>query len=114
MHAILDQYDFLERYQSFMNTFSAAEATNNFDGPDFKGNELFIIITLMVASLGSIALKDKSALAVTETWRLEREWKRLFTLSFKQHPVFWQSRPWCWPNSTLSTLVTKMTCGTTE
>lgn len=86
MHAILDQYDFLERYQSFMNTFSAAEATNNFDGPDFKGNELFIIITLMVASLGSIALKDKSALAVTETWRLEREWKRLFTPEFQTTP----------------------------
>lgn len=79
MYAVLDQYAYLEQYQNVMNALSSAEVTNNYDHPDLIGNELFIIISLLVASLGSLALKDKSAAAIAESWRIEREWKRLFT-----------------------------------
>lgn len=84
MHAVLDQYEFLEQYQQLMNRFSAAEHSGNFQS--MEGSELMVVMTIIVASLGSLALKDKSASAVAESWRLEKEWKRLFTNDLQTKP----------------------------
>ncbi|VVT53419.1 uncharacterized protein SAPINGB_P003564 [Magnusiomyces paraingens] len=86
MYAVLDQYAYLDQYQRVMNALSSAEQTNNYDHPDLRGNELFIIISLLVSSLGSLALKDKSSAAITESWRIEKEWKRLFTADLQTSP----------------------------
>lgn len=85
MYAILDQYHFLDSYQSLMNSFSIAEHSHDFSS--LEKSQMFIIITLIVASLGSIALKDKSPSAIAESWRLENEWKRLFTIDLQSQPT---------------------------
>lgn len=79
MYAVLDQYAYLEQYQRVMNDLAMADSNVDYATSALKGNEIFIVIMLLVTSLGSIALKDKSASAVADSWKLEKEWKRLFT-----------------------------------
>lgn len=84
MHAVLDQYEFLDNYQLLMNRFASAEHSGNYN--DLHGSELTAIVVLIVASLGSVALKDKSPSAVAECWKLEKEWKRLFSHELQIKP----------------------------
>lgn len=77
MFAVLDQYAYLEEYQTVMNTLATAEATNNYE--PLRGKEIFLVVALLVLSLGSLASKDKSAQAMADCCKLEQDWKRAFT-----------------------------------
>lgn len=83
--AVLDQYAYLEEYQSVMNLLASAEATNNFDA--LKGKEMFLIVALLVLSLGSLASKDKSSHAMAESAKLEQDWQRALTAQLQTTPT---------------------------
>jgi hypothetical protein len=85
MFAVLDQYAYLEEYQSNMSILATSEITGNYDA--LKGKEMFFVVALLVLSLGSIASKDKSAQAMAESNKLEQDWKRVFTPQLQNTPT---------------------------
>lgn len=84
MFAVLDQYAYLEEYQTVMNSLAAAESSNSYD--KLKGKETFLVVALLVLSLGSLASKDKSQQAMAESAKLEADWKRAFTSQLQTTP----------------------------
>lgn len=84
MFAVLDQYAYLEEYQTNISLLATAEVTGNYDA--LKGKEMFFVVALLVLALGSLASKDKSTQAMVESNKLEQDWKRMFTSQMQNTP----------------------------
>lgn len=86
MIAVLDQYDFLEQYQSVMNALATAENTGFYDIPGLRNQESFIVTVQLVLALGALASKDKTPAAIAEATKLTADWKRSFTPQLQAQP----------------------------
>ena len=75
MFNIIDQTEFLDEYQLLMTELSTGEAGGLYDMKKGKDN-IFIVTTLLVLALGSLATKEKvSASMAMESIKLDQEWK---------------------------------------
>lgn len=88
MYNIIDQAAFLDEYQLLMTELSTGEAGGLYDMKKDKDNIFFVTI-LLVLALGSLASKDKtSATMVSESIKLDQDWKNAFTPQLQTKPAY--------------------------
>lgn len=88
MYNIIDQTAFLDEYQLLMTELSTGEAGGLYDMKKDKDN-IFLVTILLVLALGSLALKDKtSATMVSESIKLDQDWKNAFTPQLQTKPAY--------------------------
>lgn len=108
MFNIIDQTEFLDEYQLLMTELSTGEAGGLYDMKKGKDN-IFIVTTLLVLALGSLATKEKvSASMAMESIKLDQEWKSAFTPHLQSRPSYSTLR------ALLLALLYSLHTGTTE